>query len=435
MSCCHHYDFFDGHEHVFAVDPSAIRFGQGALAEIGHDARELGLARVALFTDRGVAGLEAVATVSSALRAVDVDVTIYDEVRVEPTDQSFKQATRFAAEGRFDGFVSVGGGSVIDTCKAANLYSSHPAEFLTYVNAPIGDGQAVPGALKPHIACPTTSGTGSECTGMAIFDLLERHVKTGIASRALRPTLALVDPGVTATLPANVVAASGFDVLSHALESYTARPYTQRAAPQSPALRPMSQGANPWSDVGCVEALRRTGQYLVRAVRDAGDAQARHGMMYAATLAGIAFGNSGVHLPHGMAYSVAGLIRDYRPDGYPKEEAICPHGISVIVDAPSVVRFTAPASPGRHLEATRLLGGDAADAGEEDAGEVLAGCIIQMMRDTDMPNGIAALGYGDGDVAALAQGAFAQQRLLANSPVAVSEEDLQALYRSASSYW
>ncbi len=435
MSCCHHYDFFDGHEHVFAVDPSAIRFGQGALAEIGHDARELGLARVALFTDRGVAGLEAVATVSSALRAVDVDVTIYNEVRVEPTDQSFKQATRFAAEGRFDGFVSVGGGSVIDTCKAANLYSSHPAEFLTYVNAPIGDGQAVPGALKPHIACPTTSGTGSECTGMAIFDLLERHVKTGIASRALRPTLALIDPDVTTTLPANVVAASGFDVLSHALESYTARPYTQRAAPQSPALRPMSQGANPWSDVGCVEALRRTGQYLVRAVRDAGDAQARHGMMYAATLAGIAFGNSGVHLPHGMACSVAGLIRDYRPDGYPKEEAICPHGISVIVDAPSVVRFTAPASPARHLEATRLLGGDAADAGEEDAGEVLAGCIIQMMRDTDMPNGIAALGYGDGDVAALAQGAFAQQRLLANSPVAVSEEDLQALYRSASSYW
>ena len=435
MSCCHHYDFFDGHEHVFAVDPSAIRFGQGALAEIGHDARELGLARVALFTDRGVAGLEAVATVSSALRAVDVDVTIYDEVRVEPTDQSFKQATRFAAEGRFDGFVSVGGGSVIDTCKAANLYSSHPAEFLTYVNAPIGDGQAVPGALKPHIACPTTSGTGSECTGMAIFDLLERRVKTGIASRALRPTLALIDPDVTATLPANVVAASGFDVLSHALESYTARPYTQRAAPQSPALRPMSQGANPWSDVGCVEALRRTGQYLVRAVGDAGDAEARHGMMYAATLAGIAFGNSGVHLPHGMAYSVAGLIRDYRPDGYPKEEAICPHGISVIVDAPSVVRFTAPASPARHLEATRLLGGDAADAGEEDAGEVLAGCIIQMMRDTDMPNGIAALGYGDGDVAALAQGAFAQQRLLANSPVAVSEEDLQALYRSASSYW
>jgi alcohol dehydrogenase class IV len=382
-----------------------------------------------------VAGLEAVATVASALRTMDVDVAVYDEVRVEPTDQSFQAATRFAAEGRFDGFISVGGGSVIDTCKAANLYATYPADFLTYVNAPIGAGQPVPGPIKPHIACPTTSGTGSECTGMAIFDLLERQVKTGIASRRLRPTLALVDPDVTHTLPANVVAASGFDVLSHALESYTARPFTQRAVPASPAQRPMSQGANPWSDVGCIEALRRTGDHLVRAVRDADDVQARHGMMYAATLAGIAFGNSGVHLPHGMAYSVAGMIRDYRPDGYPGEEAICPHGISVIVDAPAVVRFTAPAAPERHLEAARLLGADTTGAGAQDAGEVLAARIIAMMRDTGMPNGIAALGYGDADIPALAVGAFAQQRLLANSPIAVTEDDLQGLYRGARNYW
>jgi len=435
MSCCHHYDFVEGNEQVFAVDPTAIRFGPGALAEIGHEVRELGLRRIALFTDPGVAGLEAVAVVTSALRAFDVDVVIYDEVRVEPTDKSFQAAARFATEGRFDGYVSVGGGSVIDTCKAANLYATYPAAFLTYVNAPIGDGQPVPGAVKPHIACPTTSGTGSECTGMAIFDLLERHVKTGIASRFLRPTLALVDPDVTSTLPANVVAASGFDVLSHALESYTARPFTQRSAPGKPAARPMSQGANPWSDVGCIEALRLTGEHLVRAVRDASDREARHGMMYAATLAGIAFGNSGVHLPHGMAYSVAGLIRDYRPDGYPKEEAICPHGISVIVDAPSVVRFTAPSSPQRHLQAAALLGGDVGGTGDEDAGEVLAARIIAMMRDTEMPNGIGALGYDDADVAALAEGAYAQQRLLANSPVPVSEKDLQSLYRGAASYW
>ena len=435
MTCCHHYDFIDGNEHVFAVDPSAIRFGPGALAEIGHDARAMGLERVALFTDHGVAGLECVATVASALGAADVDVAIYNEVRVEPTDASFKAATRFAEEGRFDGYVSVGGGSVIDTCKAANLYATYPAEFLTYVNAPIGDGQPVPGPLKPHIACPTTSGTGSECTGMAIFDLLERHVKTGIASRALRPTLALIDPDVTSTLPPTVVAASGFDVLSHALESFTAKPFTQRPAPESPQLRPMYQGANPWSDVGCIEALRRTGEYLVRAVRDCVDTEARHGMMYAATLAGIAFGNSGVHLPHGMAYSVAGLIRDYRPDGYPKEEPICPHGISVIVDAPSVFRFTAPTSPARHLEAATLLGGDTADAGEEDAGEVLAERIIGMMRDTHMPNGIADLGYGDADIPALAEGAYAQQRILSNSPVPVTEEELQTLYRGAATYW
>jgi len=382
-----------------------------------------------------VGKLEAVATLEASLGKAGVDFAVYDEVRVEPTDQSFIAAGEFAREGHFDGYISVGGGSVIDTCKAANLYATYPADFLAYVNAPIGEGRPVLGPLKPHIACPTTSGTGSECTGIAVFDLLEKHVKTGIASRRLRPTLALIDPAVTRTLPANVVAASGFDVLCHALESYTAMPFTRRRAPEKPALRPMSQGANPWSDVGCVEALKRTGEFLVRAVKDETDDEARHGMMYAATLAGIAFGNSGVHLPHGMAYSVAGMIRDYRPEGYPKDEPICPHGISVIVDAPAVFRHTAPADPERHLESAGFLGADIRDATPEDAGEVLAGRIIEMMRDTGMPNGIGALGYGEDDIAGLAGGAWAQQRLLANSPVEVSPDVLAGLYRGAARYW
>lgn len=435
MGCCHHYDFVAGNESVFAVDPTALHFGPGVLRELGAEARALGLKRIALFTDVRIAELPALTAARTSLREADIDVVLYDEVRVEPTDASFEAAGRFAAEGKFDGFVSIGGGSVMDTCKAANLYSTHPADFLAYVNAPVGEGRAVPGPLKPHIACPTTSGTGSECTGIAVFDLLAQRVKTGIASRYLKPTLSLVDPTVTASLPANVVAASGFDVLSHALESYTAVPYTRRVAPQSPDLRPMSQGANPWSDVGCAEALRRTGEYLVRAVRDADDVEARHGMMFAATLAGIAFGNSGVHLPHGMAYSVAGLIRDYQPEGYPEDEPICPHGISVIVDAPSVFRFTAPADPGRHLEAAGYLGADLRDVGPEDAGEALAGHIVAMMRDTDMPNGLEAIGYGEADVAALAQGAYRQQRLLKNSPIEVGESELSDLYRGAARYW
>ncbi|MDH3314386.1 MAG: iron-containing alcohol dehydrogenase [Gammaproteobacteria bacterium] len=435
MACCHHYQFIQGNEQIFAVDPTAIRFGPGALKEIGHDANELSLKRVAVFTDKGVGGLEAVDAVKKALSKSGVEFELYDEVRVEPTDQSFIAASKFASEGDFDGYVSIGGGSVIDSAKAANLYATYPADFLAYVNAPIGEGRPVPGPLKPHIACPTTSGTGSECTGIAVFDLLSKHVKTGIASKRLRPSLALIDPTVTATLPTNVVAASGFDVLCHALESYTASPFTRRKAPEKPGSRPMSQGANPWSDVGCVEALKRTGEFLVRAVRDSTDQEARHGMMYAATLAGIAFGNSGVHLPHGMAYSVAGMIRDYRPDGYPGDEAICPHGISVIVDAPSVFRHTAPADPARHLESAGFLGADLRNAGEDDAGEILAGRIIEMMRATEMPNGLKDLGYGEADIPGLTDGAWAQQRLLANSPVEVSPEVLAGLYRSAHSYW
>ena len=271
------------------------------MAEAGDHVAARGIERVALMTDRVVAGLEHLAKVRESLEDAGLDVVLYDEVRVEPTDQSFLAAADFARECGAEAFVSLGGGSVIDTCKAANLYASYPAEFLAYVNAPIGGGQPVPGPLKPHIACPTTSGTGSECTGIAIFDLLSMKAKTGIVSRHLRPTLALVDPDCTATLPKNVVAACGFDVLSHALESYTAIAHTKRAPAERPSLRPMSQGANPWSDMGCKEALELLGRYLVRAVTDAGDREARGQLMWAATLAGIAFGNAGVHAPHGMS--------------------------------------------------------------------------------------------------------------------------------------
>ena len=432
MTCCHYYSISEGHESAFAVDISSIVFGPGVLKEAGEHARTLSMRRAALFTDKRVGTLQHVADALASLRTAGVDVAVYDEVKVEPTDASFRAATRFAAEGRFDGFISVGGGSVIDTCKAANLYATHPAEFLDYVNAPIGAGKPVPGALKPHIACPTTCGTGSECTGIAIFDLLSKQVKTGIASRRLRPSLALVDPTTTYSLPKNVVAASGFDVLSHALESYTARPYSMRA--KSPA-RPMSQGANPWSDLGCEAAMRKLGAHLVRAVSDASDREARDNLMFAATLAGIAFGNSGVHVPHGMSYSVAGLVKEFRPDGYPKAEPMVPHGMSVIVNAPSVFRFTAEACPGRHLDGAAWLGADVRGAALADSGEILAKHLIGLMRATGIPNGVSGVGYGEGDVAALSEGAFAQQRLLTNAPREISRGDLGDLFRGAMRYW
>lgn len=435
MACCHYYEFTEQGDHVFSVDIAAIKFGPGSLQEMGSDAIELGLKRVGIFTDPVLADLPYLNTVITALQQAGVAFETYKEVHVEPTDQSFQHASQFATEGQFDGFISLGGGSVIDTCKAANLYSTYPADFQTYVNAPLGEGKPVPGQLKPHIACPTTSGTGSECTGIAVFDYLQLKVKTGIASRALRPTKAVIDPTCTYTLPANVVAASGFDVLSHALESYTAIPYTQRTKPASPALRPMSQGANPYSDLGCEKALELTGQYLVRATQDADDHEARDQMMFAATLAGIAFGNSGVHIPHGMSYSVAGLVRDFQPQGYPDDEPICPHGMSVIVNAPSAFRFTAQACPDRHRRGAELLGSENLDVSDGETGEVLAQQLIKMMHATTMPNGVRGVGYDQTDIPDLVEGAYAQQRLLQQSPREVSKESLAQIYSGAMTYW
>jgi hydroxyacid-oxoacid transhydrogenase len=435
MSCCHYQPTGHGLDTAFTVDASRITFGRGCLAELGDRASALGLTRVALFSDAGIAGLEIFDTAQRSLRAAGIDVVAYTDVHVEPTDESFTTAAAFASQVEPDGYVSVGGGSVIDTAKAANLYATHPADFLSYVNSPVGQAHAVPGPLRPHIACPTTSGTGSEVTGIAVFDLLSMSAKTGIASPALRPTEALVDPACTDTLPAEVVACSGLDVLSHALESFTARPFVRRPAPNRASLRPMSQGANPWSDLGSREALRLLGYHLERAVADASDAEAREQTMWAATLAGIAFGNAGVHLPHAMSYAVAGQVRGFHADGYPGSEPLVPHGMSVILNAPSVFRATAATDGQRHLEAARHLGADVGGATPDDAGDVLVDELIRIMRAVGMPNGLSAVGYAEADCPTLAEGAWPQQRLLQNAPVDSDESVLEDLFHNALRYW
>ncbi len=236
------------HETIFTMDSSSIKFGPGSTREIGSDMTRLGARRVLVVTDPGLATSEPVDTVCRALTTAGIETELFDRVTVEPTDASFAEAIAAATTGNIDGYVAVGGGSVIDTAKAANLYATYPADLLTYVNPPIGEGRPVPGHLRPLIAVPTTAGTGSETTGVAIFDLLAMHAKTGIAHRALRPALGIVDPDNTRTLPPMVAACSGLDVLSHALESYTALPYGRRAAPEAPHLRPAYQGANPISE-------------------------------------------------------------------------------------------------------------------------------------------------------------------------------------------
>lgn len=431
MSCAHGYVPEGGHEGIFTVDASSLSFGRGVLSEVGALVAALGCKRVAVFTDARVAALPCLAQVRQSLQNARVDHAVFDGVQVEPTDGSFQEAARFAREGRFDGYVSVGGGSAIDTCKAALLYATYPEDFLAYVNRPIGEGRPVPGVLPPHVACPTTSGTGSELTGIAICDIVALGAKTGIASRRLRPTLAVIDPDVTSTLPAGVVAASGFDVLCHAIESLTARPFTARAASASPAARPMSQGRNPWSDLGSREALRLGGMYLVRAVRDASDAEAREAIMWAATLAGLAFGNAGVHLPHAMAYAVAGQVKTFRMPGYPQDEPLVPHGVSVVTSAPAALAFTAEACPERHLEAAALLGEEVRGATPADAGAVLARALERTMRAAEVPVGLASLGYELAGVPALVAGTIVQTRLLDNAPRAVDDSALAAIFADA----
>jgi hydroxyacid-oxoacid transhydrogenase len=418
---------------------SNVRFGTGVTRECGMDLADFGVRRALVVTDRTVGKLPPLANVLESLEAAGVSATVYDRVRVEPTDESLKDAIAFGGPGGagpFDGFVAVGGGSSIDTAKAVNLYTTFPpADFLDYVNPPIGKGLPVPGQLKPLIAIPTTAGTGSETTGVSIFDLTGMHAKTGIANRRLKPTLGLLDPENTRTMPAEVAASSGLDILSHAVESFTAMPFTDRSRPDRPAARPAYQGSNPISDIWALQAMRMVAQHLVRAVEDPEDDEARANMLLAASYAGVGFGNAGVHLPHGMSYPVSGHVKSYRVPGYVVDHPLIPHGFSVILNAPAVFRFTAAAGAERHLQAAAALGADVSRARSEDAGRVLADRITWFMQRLRTPNGLRAIGYSSSDIPALVEGTLPQHRVTKLSPKPAGPEELASLFEGAMAAW
>ncbi len=372
--------------------------------------------------------------VRTLLQEAGINADIFDDVHVEPTDQSFEAIATFVRGRDYDGFVAIGGGSSIDSAKAANLFSNYPAPVMDYLNKPIGKGLSVPGPLKPLVAIPTTAGTGSETTAVAIMDVLSLKVKTGISHRYLRPSLAIIDPLNTVTLPPMATAYPGFDVLTHALESYTSRPYNARPR-HKPDERPVYIGSNPISDLWCEKALEYTGRYLRRAVLNGMDVEARTYMALAATYAGIGFGNAGVHVPHSIAYPIAGLVKNFSPPDYPKDEPMIPHGLSVVITAPPTFRWTYPTSPERHLRAAQLLGASVNGLTEKEMPEVLPQTLLSLMRDTGISNGLGALGYSEADTSALIEGTLKQQRLLVNCPRAVDAEELRNVIQQSFEYW
>jgi hydroxyacid-oxoacid transhydrogenase len=419
-------------ESAFEMTGSSVRFGAGVTSEVGMDLADLGARRVLVVTDPVIRHLAPVRIVLEALEESRIAAVIYDRVRIEPSEESFLDAIAAARESACDAFLAVGGGSTIDTAKAANLYTTYPPrDFLDYVNRPIGRGLPVPGPLRPLMAIPTTAGTGSETTGVVVFDLTRLNAKTGISSRRLKPTLGYLDPENTRTMPSRVAASTGLDILSHAVESYTALSFTERQRPGRPSERPPYQGSNPISDIWSLEALRMVDRFLVRAVDDPSDDQARANMLLAAAYAGIGFGNAGVHLPHAMSYPVAGRVKDYRAPGYPADHPLVPHGLSVILNAPAVFRFTAPSSAERHLRAAEALGVDIGRRRPDDAGGVLADRISWFMQRLGVPGGLREVGYTSSDIPALVEGTLLQRRLTALSPRDAGAEDLSALFEAA----
>jgi len=432
-------------EYAFEMACSNIKYGRGATKEVGFDLKNLGAKRVFLVTDPVLSKLPPVIKAREALEAAGVEYHFYDQTRVEPTDKSFKHAIEACKSYAPDAILAVGGGSSMDTAKAANLYYCHPeADFFDFVNAPIGKAKPVLKELLPLVCVTTTAGTGSEVTGITIFDHTEIGAKTGIGSRMLKPTLGIIDPDHLQHAPKNVRAYCGFDVLCHALESYTAIPFDSRPLPKSPEYRPTYQGSNPISDVWSLHALQICRDSFEKSVlEDNIDCQAN--MHLASAFAGIGFGNAGVHLCHGMSYPISGNIKNtknqYSPDKlvpgvYGDHRPIVPHGLSVCITAPAVFETCAESNPEiqkRSLNAAAVLTGndDLRNAKLSDSGRILSDVMRGYMNNLSIPNGLNGLGYDSSDVDKLIKGTLPQRRVLDLAPIDVNEESVGRLLESS----
>ncbi len=420
-------------ETIFTWGAPPLKFGAGAVDETGFEMAQFGAKRVLILTDPSINALGIPARIADSLTRYGITSEIFDGVHVEPTDDSMDKAAGYARQqGPWDGFIAVGGGSSIDTAKAVNLLITDGGELMDYLNAPIGEGRAPQRQLKPLIAVPTTAGTGSESTAMCVLDVLSMRVKTGISHWRLRPTLAIIDPLVSLSLPPEVTASAGMDIVCHAVESYTARWYTSFDR-KKPEQRVTYCGSNPISDLWSERSLGLIARSFRTAVREGNDLAARSDMMMAATFAGMGFGNSGVHIPHANAYPIAGMVKDFRPAGYPQQEPMVPHGMSVSLTAPEAFRFSFSSAPERHLRAAAML---APDAGQlNDAGEQLPSALVELMRDIGIPNGIGAVGYTESDVPDLVPGTMKQQRLLATCPRPVDADDIAGILTRSIENW
>ena len=421
-----------GNETIFTMEATPLKYGPGASEEVGWELKRMDVKRVMLVSDPGVVEAGITPHIQELIEAEGIEVELFEKARVEPTADSFQEAADFATEGNFDGFVAVGGGTSIDTTKVSDLIATHGGEIMDYVNPPIGGGKAPPSPLKPLLAVPTTAGTGAEATTVAILDIPEQRVKTGISHSYMRPHRGVVDPNLTSTMPPEVTSSAGLDVVCHAAESYISKPYNTRQKPENPDQRPPYQGANPIADMWSSKALEYGGRYLRRAVESGEDVEARGAMMLGASLAGVGFGSAGVHIPHSCAYPIAGLKHEYQPPGYSKDHPFVPHGWSVIVTAPAAFRFTYEADPERHRRVAELLSGETIEKADENT---LPEILIQLMKDVGAPRGARELGYDEDDIDDLVDGAMKQQRLLVLAPREVSEDDLADILRESMENW
>lgn len=369
--------------------------GFDSALELAQELGMLGVERPMLVTDPGLVAIGLVQPVIAALNKQGVEVIVFDQVREDPPEETVLAATELARTANVDGLLAVGGGSSMDVAKVVAVLLSGEQQLPDIY----GVGQ-VSGTRLPLVLVPTTAGTGSEVTPVAVITTGET-TKAGVSSPVLLPDVAVLDPALTLGLPPAVTAMTGVDAMVHAIEAYTSK-----------------HKKNPLSDMLAIEALQLLSGSIRTAVHDGGNREARENMLLGACLAGQAFANAPVAAVHALAYPLGGHYH-------------IPHGLSNSLVLPSVLHFNASEASHLYGELAEVVTGGAVSGSDEAKTSALIDALVQLIADVELPATLAQVKVAEQDLEMLAQDAMLQQRLLINNPREVTYDDALAIYRAA----
>jgi alcohol dehydrogenase class IV len=373
--------------------PTRIVFGSGAVADIGSEAKALGMTRALIVSDAGVARAGLLEPVEKALAAKGVESARFEGISTNPSEAEAKAAADAYRSSKANGVVAVGGGAPLDVGKLVRILVTETLPLAEYDDAKGGDAK-MKAVFPPMIAVPTTAGTGSEVGRSAVATLAATGRKTIFFHPKLIPNVAILDPRMTETLPAKITAATGFDALTHSIEAFLAK------------------GDHPMADAIALKSIELVARYLERAVKQPDDLEARGGLLKAATMGAVAF-QKGLGACHSLAHPL-GAEYDVH------------HGLANALCLPAVLDFNRSVVPARVAAVARALGVRGED--EDALAYECAGAVRALRHKVGLPDGLSAIGLSDAQIAKLAPLAF-EDVCHGSNPRACSEQDLLQMYR------
>jgi len=390
-----------------------LLFGNHAVNKIGKVVERLGGKKILIVTDPGVRDAGLLNFVVEPLEERSISFEVYDRGEPEPSIEKVLECTDFARKGNYDLIVCLGGGSVIDLGKATSVlvtYGKHPGDYF-------GEGK-VPGPVKPIVAIPTTAGTGSEVSPSAVLTDVQANLKKGISDNKLRPRLSIVDPLLTLPCPPAVTAATGIDVLAHAIESYMALNFAYLPLHPGEEDMVLYHGSYPLTDCLAMRAIALVGQNLRTAVDQGRNVEARVNMAMANVMAGMAFSNSGVTAVHAMAYPLGAVSH-------------APHGVVNGLLLPHVMEYNLPVRIKELADVAKALGGKVEGLSPREAARKAIAGVDEIIRDIGLPTRMRDIGVKEKDIRPMAEATMLVTRLLRSNPRRVNVEAIEEIYKHA----